>query len=313
MLPGDDKNECEIIPMPQKLFDPKSEIGQQYVQYLINRNRIWADKYIRKIPQRYDGDEILENYHFCNIWRETDRFSVEEIKRMKGLSLRDQIILISIARLTLSWSTTDLLMDGATLDDIYDHWEYCKNSDATFVSNAISFYPRAGSDRAKDIIDHRDDVFRYAGELEESINKAQNGFYLFSKINLLYKHIGAFRAYEIFTSLTYSKHFQFTEHEACLVGPGAIGGLTYVTGQTVKPVHCDAIQYDLQEQVKEHLISLGDEFTWIPKKLQGNARGKEEHKFTVRTLEDSLCEFRKYWNIKTGKGRRRKYYQGLLT
>jgi hypothetical protein len=195
-----------------------------------------------------------------------------------------------------------------TLNDIYEWWEHCKTSGIDFVGNAISMYPKEGNDRAMELYKHREDVIRYSGELVDSLRKTNNPLYLLSKIPYLFDNIGQFRAYEIYTSLTYSEHIHFKEDDIFLIGPGAIGGLNMITGLNFSSIDSPSILVDLAKIVKQYLIENTD-FYWIPIETQGSVNNKEEYKFTVRTLEDSLCEFRKYNNFINNIGKRRKYNQ----
>lgn len=294
-----------------KLLDKSRPIVQEYLSFIKLRNQIWADKYIHKREQNYRGDKILETYFFANIWRDCDKFSREEIRRLRKLkTFKEQLKLILIGRHSLSWTTTDLLLTkSTTLKDVYAHWEECKKTGGLFVSNAISMYPKEGTDRAIEVFTHRNEVFEHLDEIESAILKPNRPpIYLLSKFPQLLSCVGMFRAYEFYTSLTYTSQIKFREDDIFLVGPGAIDGLTYVTGHEFNAVDCNAALIDLKDLVKEELLK-DKNFIWIPKDLQGSINNKEEHKFTVRTLEDTLCEFRKYTNIKAGTGRRRKYYR----
>lgn len=292
------------------LLDKSRPLTQQYLEFIKFRNSIWADKYIRRVPVDYRGDMVMQSYLFNNTWRECDKFSREEIRRLRACkSLADQLKIILIGRHVLSFPALDLLLDKSTkLKDVYAHWEKCKQDpDLTFVSNAISMYPKQGNDRAIEIFNHRNEVFEKLDELEAAVSRNDRPpIYLLCKFPQLLQHVGMFRAYEFYTSLTYTEHCRFREDDIFLVGPGAIDGLTYVTGYEFNEVDCNAALLDLKDLVLDEL-KRDKKFVWIPKDMQGSVHHKEEFKFTVRTLEDSLCEFRKYTNIKMGTGRRRKY------
>jgi hypothetical protein len=100
-------------------------------------------------------------------------------------------------------------------------------------------------------------------------------------------HVGPFRAYELATSMTYSEHLPaLRESQLFHVGPGSVGGLEMLTGTAS---HDRASFEALRSQV---IAELPRGFRWIPASRQGGA--PDRYKFTLRTLEDSMCEFRKY-------------------
>ena len=72
-------------------FDPESEVGRRYLRYIENRARVWAEKYLDGRAPDYRGDAVLERYHFCNVWRELDRYSRWEIANIRGRPLAEQI------------------------------------------------------------------------------------------------------------------------------------------------------------------------------------------------------------------------------
>ena len=119
--------------------------------------------------------------------------------------------------------------------------------------------------------------------------------------------VGSFRAYEVATSLTYSEHLpRLDEAQLFMFGPGAVQGYNFVTGGAV-PASADGYNDQrlrpafeaLRRDVLAALEARGA-VRWIPPRCQGSTHVRRGRKFTLRTLEDSLCEFRKYWNIASG-------------
>ena len=290
-----------------KLLDFNRPEVNEYIDYLVLRSSIWHDKYIKGIDQDYKGDSILQRYKFCNIWRELDNFSKIEIERITGKSLKEQIKIITIGRHSISWLTTDLLLAGGDYNDLMELWEECKKTRASnFVSDDINFKPFHGENRAKCLILHRDEVLKELDSLSDLIKRTDNYSHILANIREKLPHIGPFRAYEIFTSLSYSIHVNFQEDSICHVGPGAVKGLEALCGRSISRGKLITSLRQLAVEVKNHLLTL-DSFNWIPNNLQGSPNFKEKYKFTVRTMEDSLCEYRKYIGLKRGNGKRRIY------
>lgn len=279
-----------------------------FISYIVRRNKLWEQKYINNTFQ-YTDDPILERYKFTNIWRELDHFSKEEIKRMQDKDLYEQILLIGIARHSINWQTTELLLNGIEYDDLYDYWQQCKKESKQFVSDAILFQAPKGSNRAKLLIKHRNRVFAKAKDLRDDLVSLatynKNGHIAFDMIKNAFG-CGPFRSYEMFTSLTYSKHLHFHESDFLHVGPGSINGFKTVYGNYMNEQYIEKVIDTLVNEVKEALLNI-DDFYWIPEDMQGSVHKKEKYKFTYRTLEDCMCEYRKYVNLCNGKGRGRIY------
>lgn len=291
-----------------ELFDINKPQVKNHIQYLVDRSNVWDQKYVQQVPQTYPND-AMKNYHLCNVWRELDRFSVEEISRLRELdSFGDQVEMIVLARHSISWTTYDVITTpGCDIQDVYDHWDHCKKSTDTFVGNAIQMYPKPGNDRAMEIWKHKAEVDEKIGELIDYLESKPPAKEIIPTIGKMFKYIGPFKAYEIYTSLTYCEDFKYREDEVVFIGPGAIGSLNYITDRSFTVKNGLNALLELSEQVKDHLLLEVGEFKWIPAEWQGSPNFIDKYKFTVRTLEDSLCEFRKYNNFLSNSGRRRKY------
>ncbi len=292
----------------RKLLNHNRPKVKEYFYYLTLRSSIWHDKYMKSQLQDYKNDFILKRYKFCNVWRELDNFSRIEIKNIRNKDLKEQIKIIIIGRHSLSWKTTNMLLNDCTYEELMEYWNKCReeNRASEFVSDAINFQPLPGENRAQCLILHRDETLRNLDKLHKTIKRTDNYSLIFNEICDLLPHIGPFRAYEIFTSLSYSEHINFKEDSICHVGPGAIGGMNTLCDAIIHKDNHKSVLKQLTKEVKSHLLTI-PEFNWIPKDLQGSYNFKEKHKFTIRTMEDSLCEYRKYVGLKYGNGRRRIY------
>ena len=126
---------------------------------------------------------------------------------------------------------------------------------------------------------------------------------MYLELTQQFRNIGPFKAYEIYTSMTYSDHLTIREEEMFHFGPGSVEQLQAITGITGAGKSRDAV-LDFVVLAKHDLEARADMW-WIPLELQGGS--KAEHKFTVRTFEDCLCEYRKYLNFVHKRGRQRRY------
>lgn len=282
-----------------KLIDWGTYSAQQFLYYILTRNRVWAQKEIYNTPQDYSGDHTLEQFKFMNIWRELDAFSRKEIEYMRNHeNIEDQLIHVLLGRYTLDWQTAYMLRHYLTDSKAVFPIAEFKQRSMPIVGDAIQFEPSPGKDILATLKDYADAIRANFRELCEAV-------YVMSAVNffhyLQYKlpMLGAFRAYEVVTSLTYSENLDWVENDLVYVGDGAVPGVQYVTGRKFDYHEMPAVVMDMQKEVHEKLVTCED-FVWIPAELQGKQSAIVEAKFTYRTMEDCLCEFRKYWEHNKG-------------
>lgn len=289
-------------------FDPKSEIGLAYLSYVENRARIWAEKYIDGREPDYRGDAVLKRFHFCNVWRELDRYSRWEIGQIRGRPLAKQLDTIVIGRMSMIPSTAKLLLSGATRSDMDQYVAKRRSAGLPWYNGAIQVSAYGGNDFIDEFLRHRDTYIENRAAVIKAAKSAGDAQDFADHISTLVYKVGGFRAYEIATSLTYSEHLpRLREDQLFILGPGAVEGLNFLTGQT----KADRAVFESLHAIVYHALLRRRAFRWVPINWQGSVHHKEVNKFTLRTLEDSLCEFRKYWNIASGRTKARRTYKIL--
>jgi len=114
--------------------------------------------------------------------------------------------------------------------------------------------------------------------------------------------VGNFLAYEIWTDLTYFDFFRqkWTDNDFVNIGPGARWGLKIIYGKLIKKEELEKIKH-LHEIQKKYLNNQ----KWL-KVYNRNAFSNNPF-LSLRNIEHSLCEFRKYHNLGLDKGKRRKF------
>lgn len=275
------------------LIDWSTYGAQQFLGYIVNRNRVWAMRDILGTIPDYRGDHTLENYKFMNIWRELDTFSQKEITYLREQEdLKDQLLRILLGRYTLNWEVACKLqwyfneISPGSLRDIFEGF------DGELTGDAIVFEALPG----KDVLAT---IEAYVCLVQDNLDALCDMLFCMSAVNffhyLQYKlpMLGEFRAYEVVTSLTYSNELSWTEYDLVHVGQGAVPGIEYVTRQKFDYHELPGVIIEMTGEVKAKLLEQ-DNFSWIPPHMQGNQKCLEDNKFTYRTMEDCLCEFRKY-------------------
>ena len=114
--------------------------------------------------------------------------------------------------------------------------------------------------------------------------------------------MGNFLAYEIWTDLTYFGFFKqgWTDDDFVNIGPGASWGLKLMYEKLKKKEELEKIKH-LHEIQKKYLNNK----EWLG--IHYSRAFSNKPFLSLRNIEHSLCEFRKYYNISHGKGKRRKF------
>lgn len=271
-----------------------------YVEFLKERMEIWHRKEVLHLSKPWTDDPVLRRASFCNIYRELDTVTRFEVSLLTGVP-RTDVYAICLLRHSNSPDTYRALRAGTlghldptkVVDDSMVGWEsnYPGESQAGWV---LSF---------KEQLDSRIDVLvddiqscREAGDVCEVISHSLDPGVWYEP----YPHFYEFWSYEIYTSLTYCRWFPFTEDDFCVIGPGCRPALERLTRPGAEWPEFE----NLYLRVRDRLETDPD-FRWIPPEYQ--PRDPTPRKFTRRTLEHSLCEWRKYFQICEGRPPRRAY------
>ena len=120
--------------------------------------------------------------------------------------------------------------------------------------------------------------------------------------------VGNFLAYEIWVDLTYFNFFKsfWTDDDFVNIGPGAKWGLELIYNKKLNNKEQIEKIYDLYNIQKFYLDEIQKEnYTW--KNICYNKCFSNSPYLSIRNIEHSLCEFRKYLRLKMGLGKRRYY------
>jgi hypothetical protein len=300
-------------PLDFKLNLDRPEV-QRFFHYLKIRNAVWRQR-MDKQPINYEGDNILATYKFMNIWRELDTFSQWERNRIQGKVLSYAVWVILIGRMVLNPITAEFLEqadDNITAEQLCDFLKSnftCPEEavgDAierwglqnwgTLAGGLVRYRRRLNASKLDMLCTAIEYKTRTPNQLMELIHKLFN--------------ISIFDAYEIVTSFTYLGRKEITEDNIYHMGHGARPALAMLLGHQVPTEYEYLALSSLAREAKWHLEQGAiDDWEWIPQSMQGNVMASEPHKWTLRTMEDALCEFRKYENIYRG-GPGRRLYKG---
>ena len=278
-------------------------VFDRWKEYIERRNRVWQRKSclsldewrsmdpMEKLSDVYEFDGVMMRFKFMNIWRELDAFSQHELKYIQNpeISIADKVLAICLGRLILNWPTTLHVLHHRTLLEVMP------------IGDAIRD-PFKGKDHSavKQIIGRfwTDLSSMPSGQLEALIQDSPLNTYRFLKH--AFPCLGSFRPYEIVTSFTYLEECSWTENSFPFVGHGAKPALARMYNldtECLGLIPDELWEYLLRDFMQKSYLHLGSElaqdWAWIPKAKQSGSES-QAHKWTLRTAEDSLCEFRKW-------------------
>lgn len=250
------------------IFNINEEKLSAFVSFICERR-------LMQLNRRQSSWPAMNLARINNVYREHDRYSLWE---QEHLSIRNVIV----GRFFMSIPATKYARDLASCGFLED--------EGLLFNPCVEMTPPDGMRQAEVA-----EIFLHsANRVIDMITTWPKEMVVDHALTLLTDHnqnkdLRAFRRYEIKTSLSYLNQTDFFEDSFFHVGPGAAGKCEEIFGAI--PVTLDEME-DVKNVVKERLIDCGFRFAEWPKGKKWAHRNP--NKFTVRQLEDCLCEYRKY-------------------
>ena len=296
---------------------------QNFFNFIYDRQEVWYKRNVLKLAAPWSNDEILKSYKFCNVYRELDGGTLEISKYLQKTDISPEMKLFNIVayRFFNRRDTIEKLFGGLLDPEDFNIVEYEKRFDEikkeeSIFSNAylISSHPYNASYRAKDkhvqvllmLDDLRKNISAFVQELHRS--SPEEG------LRVVERHVamaGPFLSGQILLDATYAGDIvRYTGDDFLVVGPGALWGLKLIFGGSLNKKQAEEKCRYLHGIQKE-------EFARLRK-----CRGKDW--FAVRwdklgypnapylclhDVQNSLCEFRKYWRLKNGAKAKKRYFK----
>ena len=270
-----------------------------YLYWIEERESIRRKKEELKLEPPWTDDKILQEFKFCQVFREDDRTSRWFREHIRA-PLRDRP---EVVMATIIFRFFNLIETGRTLlaNDLILNWDRERaiqevKKQPKWVTGAYIVKTPNRMDKVTGVAECVSHIWadrknliaalRGMSRLQEAWN------YL-----LRYPYIGPFVAYEIVTDLRHTCIFDCADDILTWAnaGPGAMRGLNRLTG---RDLNFSRRTHDWNGEMQE-LFSIC------------NARldmSKFEWDFEMREIEGGLCEFDKYSRIKNGEGRTRSVY-----
>lgn len=304
-------------------YDEKTgkPVLDMFWEFIHERQEIWYKRTILGLPEPWTEDEILKEFHFCNVYRELDRGTLYLIDNILSqladdeLSKKNVLLNIMIYRLFVRIETYDEF-GFLRLENWEEDWERCKRklrerrakklpvfTDAYFVNALRKANPDPATrgnktENAICLIEHwknKIDEIYENGIVKPKNMKEQRDYFM----SLM--HVGKFTAYEWCCDIAIAERFtgvkmvDWDTDSWTSDGPGARKGVDYIFADKGNMGYIDALFY-LRSIFKGEMKRLGLDFKYPDNR----------EVFCLRSIEHSACEFQKYYSYYLGVGRPKK-------
>ena len=283
---------------------------QRLLKFMLERHQIYLRRAAGE-PKPWTDDAVLQQYRFCNVYRELDTVTIWIRKNIREPYAAHPSLwfMLCVARqINLPETLAELMAEKAFPDRTWDPARARKimlarqaRGDKVYTSaymlNAHGRGPNDPSDKAF-FTCHLvlDSVWRAREKIRPVFEgtSAQEAHYAL----LPYHGWGGFTAYEVVSDARhtrYGERWRDVESAWAHAGPGAIRGLNRIAGREVRG----------RLETTAALIEMQGLLDWL------QVRWPYKPGLEMREVEHSLCEFDKYMRAKLGEGRPKALYPGV--
>ena len=310
------------------IFPFKEHEYTEFWKFVVERQYIWFRRFVLNKPYPWTRDPILQKYRFTNVYRELDKGTIYIIEKLKPIQKdrRNVLFNVFVYRIYNKHRFFEKVNDGRPLDiDEFDVYEFINSLDKVIeneesvYSNAYLTYPVVVKPDYRPHEKHVQHAFlidwfrERIDEFLDTIDSAEDPRE-FMNLFMSIKGIKDFISYEFFTDLTYFKFFKqgWTDNDFVNIGKGARWGLNIMVFNKdsndflMKPEEYEYLAYKLRDEMERALKDLDLYEVWMT--IYYKDAFTNVPFLSVRNIEHSLCEFRKYYRLKYYKKGRKRYY-----
>ncbi len=287
----------------------RENLKQEFFDFIYRRHLIWHKRFVLKERSPWTEDKILQKYKVINMYRELDKCTIYLLKKLNKLSDRKSILLnVVFYRFFNRHGLYEELeiepfkkFDDGVKAEILKKFDRMKKLGKPLFNNAYIISGKKGEDKHVSVLNNLKILSNNSSEIIKRIDQSstpEESFEILKRIPM----VGPFLACEIWTDLTYLGFFRqgWNDNDFVNVGPGAKWGLEIIYGKKLSNKEVKHRLYELYEMQKDSLSEKWESIAY--EKAFSNYPY-----LSITNIEGALCEFRKYWNIKNGKGRRKHF------
>ena len=275
----------------------------RYCYWQIERENIRLQKEVSKLPPPWTNDSILQEYKFCQVFREDDRTTRwfrEHIR--EPMKNSPDVLMATVIFRWFNWIPT-----GRTLieNDLLKNWNRKKaieeiTKQPKWITGAYIIKTPNGMDKVTGVAECVSHMWQDREYLTKEIVKTKS---LEDTWTLLrdYPYMGPFMAYEVVTDLRHTYLLEDAEDVLTWAnaGPGAMRGLNRLTGR----------ELGYSKRSHDWVGEMQELYKIVQTKLPVHILQRNDMKYEMREIEGGLCEFDKYSRIVKGEGRTRSIYK----
>lgn len=284
---------------------------EQFWDFVNERRRIWVRRHVEKRSWPWTEDEILQTYHFTEVFRELDRVTKELHRRVDAKPLindpkADRMYRIIVFRAFNLPETYDRIHAQHAEHNIArmkrilhkaKHEGHKIFTGAFVISNGASTRPKIDV-----ICDSLTTIRKERADIWQQIEDA-NSMQFATELLATYPMMGMFNSFEVVCDLRHQRGMLDRATDIMTwanPGPGARRGINYIVSGRSKP--------NVFRGTEEYVKAMNELLARAPKHLDKKAF-KGAPPFEMREVEHQNCEFAKYRNAQTGERRlKRKYH-----
>jgi len=269
------------------------------VYWVNERERIRIAKEELESPKPWTQDPILQDFKFCNVFREDDRNTRWLAEHIREPLRNDPRVLMAVV--IFRWF--NLIETGETLvkHNLHLDWDTEKADEVIrpqpkWITSAYIIKSPNGYDKLTGIRWAIDQMWPHREELYEKL-LATNSLEKSWEIVKEFPYMGPFMAYEIITDL---RHTHLLEEAEDILGwanpgPGCMRGLNRIHG---RPLNFTSKRHNWQEELQDL------------RRYVNTHSDPQVPPFEMRDAEGLCCELDKYLRIHNGEGKTRCKYDG---
>jgi len=286
---------------------------KEFYQWMNERHSIYLKK-SKGLPPPWTEDPIMQKYHFCHVYRHLDKGTKWIMRNTKEICQFDaniraedeKDVLFQVCQYRYlnnpdffdTYSLADIHGWGcAGREDFEEALRGYKETKGFLFNTAYTVFKTFNNSTGlRDTIASYalliDKIYQQIDEFHKELKNAETGEDAHKVIIKFCKGAQGFLAYEIWCDLVLLKALRFTENDFVNVGQGAVQGL-----QIIFPdLEVEKFRQDQCVQLIKILQKEQESMGWVYEPL------------TLRSIEHSACEFRKWTHMKEGHGRPRLYH-----
>ncbi|MBI2103117.1 hypothetical protein HYT55_04710 [Candidatus Woesearchaeota archaeon] len=289
-----------------------------FFQFIYKRQLIWYKRFVLKQDYPWTDDPVLKTYKIINMYRELDKCTVYIIDKLKNIKDRKTILLnvIFYRFFNLMSLYEDLgispfsQLDSNLKDKLLITFNELRKTRPIF-NNAYLISSGGKGIKHEHILNNLSQID--LDLLIKNIDNSRTTEESFSHLVAL-PMVGPFLACEMWTDLTYFNWFKqkWTDNDFVNIGPGAKWGLEILHGKLSKRELNEKLYhlYNIQKKILPTVHQeLGQELSW--QEIAYKQAYSNYPFLSITNIEGALCEFRKYWRLGDGKGKKR-YFRFLI-